>query len=50
VFFAARSHHLGGFRRHGAMFGLRHAHSPWLVLVIVIVVVAVVVLARRSRR
>jgi lipoprotein signal peptidase len=50
MLFPARPHHLGGFRRHGAMFGLRHAHSPWLVLLVVIVIVAVVLFALRSRR
>jgi lipoprotein signal peptidase len=50
VLLAPRPHHFGGFRRHGAGFGLRHAHSPWLALLVVLVVVALVVLALRSRR
>jgi lipoprotein signal peptidase len=50
VLLAPRPHHFGGFRRHGAGFGLRHADNPWFLLLVVIVVVAVVVLALRSRR
>ena len=41
----------GGLRRHGVLFGLRHAHSSGWVLVVVIVLVAVgIALAARSRR
>jgi lipoprotein signal peptidase len=50
VLLTPRPHHFGGFRRHGAGFGLRHAHSPWFGLLVALVVVAVVVLAWRSRR
>lgn len=44
-----RPHHVGGFHRHGAMFGLRHAHGGWLVLLVGLVIVVAVVLVVRSR-
>lgn len=46
----ARPHRVGGLHRHGAMFGLRHAHGAWPPLVLVLVVVVVVVLVVRARR
>jgi lipoprotein signal peptidase len=50
VLLAPRPHHFGVFGRHGAGFGLRHAHRPWLVLLVVLIVVVVVVFAMRARR